>query len=69
MASVNLFSTPCSLISSLVTMALAIIGWSSYGMGVTVGDRGRPEYLGSAWWMSIGCFMATLAVAIIKFVD
>jgi hypothetical protein len=38
-------------------------------MGVTVSNRGQPAYLTSTWWMSIGCALATLAIAIIKFVE
>lgn len=68
-APINIFSMPCSLVSSLVVTALAVIFWSSYGMGVTVRDRGQPAYLSSTWWMSVGCCLAALAIAILKFVE
>ncbi len=66
---VNPFSGPCCLVSSLASAAICTIVWSSYGMGVQSDDRGNARYLTGSSWLSMGCCMAILAIAIIKFID
>lgn len=66
---VNPFSGPCCLVSSLATAAICTIVWASYGLGANQEDRGSGRYLTGSSWLSMGCCMAILAIAIIKFVD
>jgi len=66
---VNMFSTPCLLVSSLTISAIVTTIWASYGMGANGQERGSARYLTGSSWVSSGVCMAALAVAIIKFVD
>ena len=69
-ATVNPFSLPCLLVSSLATAGIVTIVSSSYAMGtVDPADRGSARFLSSTSWLSVGCCLAMLAAFIVKFVE
>jgi hypothetical protein len=65
----NPFSFPCILVSILAAGAVCTIVWTSYSMGKATDSPTSPSTVSHGMWISLGCCLAILAVAVIKFVD
>ena len=66
---VNPLSTPSLAVSSLTLVGIAIIVWSSYGVGANVTNRGSERYFNASIYASCGVACLVAAIGIIKFVE
>lgn len=66
---INPLSFPCIAVSILTAGAVCTITWAAYAMGRASDGPGQPKTVTNASWLSLGCCLAVLAVAVIKFVD
>ncbi len=66
---INPLSIPCVAVSILATGAVCTIIWAAYAIGRSSDGPTEPKTVTNASWLSMGCCLAVLAVAIIKFVD
>lgn len=65
----NPLSIPCILVSILAAGAACTIVWASYSIGRATDSPTSPSTVSHTSWISLGCCLAVLAVAVIKFVD
>lgn len=69
MTDVNPVSIPCLACSSMAILTMVVVGRASYEAGRKQNDpSGTGAYLQSTGWISSGCILGLLTVAIVKFV-
>lgn len=66
---INPLSIPCIAVSILAAAAVCAIIWAAYATGRSSAGPTEPKTVSNASWLSLGCCLAALAVAVIKFVD